>query len=436
MNLNQKKDAKEEKLLSYHWLIATIAFLLMFFYGGTLNNLTSLHLIPLTEALSVSRSTVTLALSSRIVVTTVITFFSGFFVKRFGVRATSGISLIVAAGAYVILAYASGISTLVFGGVLMGITQSFCTTGSASFIIRSWFHRHQGAVLGLVTAASGIGSSLFCILQTELIKKGSFPYSFLFCACVTLSFAIVFIFFIRNSPEEKGLFPLGEGEEQIGKRKKISDNAFPGFSIQELYRRPTFYLMILCLILSGFSVYTVFSVNVSHLKDCGFSSDQASGLNSIMMLLLTGTKFLVGLLSDKLGARRINLVCLVFSALSLVTLALTTNYATALLAMILYSVALPLVTIMTPLIAFSVFGYRAQMEYTGIFLAIIAITSFLGEYFSNLIYDLTSSYRIAFFIGAAVAVVSLILYLILYRLAERDKIKLLSKEKQKEQTVE
>jgi sugar phosphate permease len=406
---------------NYHWVVAAAALLVIFVHSGAGNNLNALHMIPVSEELGIERADYSAAFLFKTVTAMVSTFFSGFFFSRFGSRPLIAIGLFITAASYFVLSAVNSYGMLILGGALLGLSYGFCATSGSAQIVRTWFHRHEGTVLGLLSASSGIGGSVMCIIQTAAMESHGFRGSYFVCAVAMVITGILCVLLIRNRPEDKGLLPLGDGEEIVQRSKKIANRAHPGFAMKRLWTRPSFYLMIFATFLSCMCVYMVFSVFRSYLVDCGFSSASAGGLQSAMMLLLTGTKFLTGIVSDWIGPRKVNLLLCAFAVVSLLSLLLVGNFASALVAMILYTLSLPMVTIITPLLAYSLFGYRAQAQYTGIFIAVINVSSFLGEYLSNVIYGAALSYRPAFLLAALLAAVCIPLFLLLYRLCDRDR---------------
>ncbi len=404
----------------YHWIIAGVLLFMLFTHGGAANNLNSLHLVPVSEYLNITRAEFSLAISFRTLFSVVSTFVSGFIIHRFGARISVSIGLMVTAVSYLMLARLESVWMLVLGGALMGVANGFCSTAAAAQIVRIWFHRYEGTVLGLVTAATGIGGSVMCLIQTAVMEKTSFRGSFMVCGVAIMLAAALMLLLVRNNPRNMGLMPLGHGENKLG-NPSDNDDHFPGLPMERLCRRPAFYLMILCTLLTSLSLYMAFSVIRPYLVDSGFSTARASGLQSAMLLMLTGSKFLVGLLSDKLGPRRINLLCTVFAVAGLSLLAVTKNYPVAVVAVVLYTAALPLVTITASLVGASLFGTRAHSQYAGILIAMCSASNFLADYTTNLFHGQFGSYRPSFWIAAAIALVAFFLYLLLYHLADRDR---------------
>lgn len=418
---NQFKNAFTWLHTNYYWVVAGILILMIFVHGGAMNNFSTLHLIPITEHLSIARADFALAYGIKNIASMVSTFFSGFIITKWGSRITAPLGLLLMGVSYVVVANVTSLPMLMVGCLLMGISYGFCTTSGAVVAIRLWFHRHEGTVLGVVTAASGIGGSLLSIFQTAVMEKGGFQASLYLCAGLAFGLVVLSFLLLRNRPEDIGLAPLGEGERR-GRRP--SSVGFAGFSMQELVKQPAFYLLLFCVILSSFSLYLAFNVIHNFFLDCGFSAAMATGLYSAMMLLVTLTKFLTGFCSDRIGAKKTNLVCVACGAVSLLLLAVMKNLAVAVAAVIAFSVALPIVTLMGPLVAGELIGYRAKAQYAGILVSAVSMANLFGNFLTNLIYDVFGSYRPAFALAAALSVVSILLFLILYRMTDRMKAKL------------
>ncbi|MBR2635279.1 MAG: MFS transporter [Clostridia bacterium] len=407
--------------LSYHWIVAAVAFVMVFFHGGAANNLTGLHIIPITEHLNISRSDFTLAWSSKSICEMFTTLFSGFLLAKFGYRKCVCFGLIGCSLSYFVMSAASSLIFPFLSGVLLGLCSTFCATAGASRLVSNWFCRYRGTVLGLVTSASGLGGSVLCIVQTALIEAFSWKASLIAVSALLLICAILVPLVVRNHPSEMGLAPLGDGEEVIGKRRKSLEKVKEGLPFSQLLKTPSFYGMALATFFSGFGLYMVFTVVVPHFREgCQFSASSAGFIQSFMLLFLTATKLGAGFLSDLLGSRRVAVLCQILSSLSLLMLILISSFPLAVVAITLYTAALPMVTIMPPLIALSLFGYRAQPQYTGVFLALISVSSFAGSYVSNLIFDLLGSYRPSFAVALLFSVLAILLYLFTFFLAKKE----------------
>ena len=404
----------------YHWVVAVLLGLMLFVHGGSQNNFLALHTVPIAEHMGISRGDFTLAYSLKGIVAMGSTFFSGFIISKYGVRIMAAVGLLITAWAYVVFAQVQSMWMVVFGSVLVGLSYGFCTTSAAVMVVRFWFHRYEGTVLGVVTAATGIGGSVMSILQAAAMETGSFRSSLYLGAVLMAGIAVLVLLFARNRPEDMGLVPLGEGE-RIKKRPKAQQVGFMGLSMKELWGQGAFWLMLFCIVLSNFGLYLAFNVIRDFLIDCHISVAKATGLYSAMMLILTGIKLLSGFLCDRWGSRKVNVICIGFGVAGLVAFGLTQNFSVAIAAVLLYTISLPLMTLLGPLVASNLFGYRAYTQYSGVVVSVVSLSSLTASYVTNLIYDKFGSYRPSFWLAAVLTTVSGVLFLVLYRMADKLK---------------
>lgn len=413
---------------NYHWIIALIMFMEMLLFGGYLNCI-SIFTIPMSEALGVSRSSYSITQLLRNCTSFPSTLLVGFICQHFGYRKTGIVFLIVGAGTIVALGLSQSLIVTATAYSIFGLTMGVLGATGAVRVVKDWFHKHQGTVLGFVTMATGIGGSILSKVLTRITTQYSWRHAHFFVAGVFLFLALL-ICFLRNQPADMGLQPYGFGS--IPKRKKATNPAhteWAGHSFAELLRKPQFYLMAFCIFLSSLCVYISFCVIVPHFQDRGFSTAAATNFHSTMLIALSFTKFGGGWLSDKIGAKRVTILTVAIAACGQWLLAAPSNSLTGYLGVFLLAVGLLVTSIIAPLLTMPLFGYRAFGSITGIFMAMISLGSMLATPLANLAYDYLGSYTPAFRIAAILDVVVIVLFLLLFFLCERDKRKQIETEK-------
>ena len=408
----------------YHWIIAAIMLLQLGIFGGSANNFTGLHLIPVTQTLGISRTAFSLSSSIRSLVGMGSTLLSGLIIMRLGYRCSLSVCLCVAACSYTVYGLADSLYMWVIGDILYGLTVGLCSSNGvgAPRVITAWFHKHRGTVLGVVTAATGLGGSLLSILQNTMIQTFSWRWSFFAVAILLALCAVIMALLMRDHPNKVGLRPYGEGEIIEQKKGKHHARMWEGRSIQELYKKPGFYLMILCTFLSCLGVYLIFSNLSPHLQGQGLTSSEANTIHGMQLFFLT--KLLVGILCDRLGPKTITLLCVGFLGAGLLLLNVVTTFPMAVVAAAIFSMGVPLTGITMPLLASDLFGYKAHGHYIGIFMAMISASSILSGPISNGLFDAMGSYQPSIYIGLAICAVCTVLYLALYLLTTKDRKKL------------
>ena len=404
---------------NYHWLIAVVMFLMMAVRGGAANNLTSLHLIPVTETLHITRTQFSLAASASSLVSMLSAMVSGVLILRYGYRALLVLFLLVQAGSYSLMASAQNYTMLFAGFVLLRTTVGICGEAGATRLVSVWFHKYRGTVLGVVSSATGLGGSLMCIFQASAIARSGFRGSFVLVAVLLTSCAILSLIFIRSHPAKMGLLPYGDGEK-LDYKKREHDDHWHGLSMKQLIRRPTFYMMAVGTLVSCALPYLAYYVVVPHFQvEKAFSPEQASSLQSILLLSLTGAKILAGYLCDKIGARKTVLLCMFCDIIALVLLVVVNSYAMAAVTVVIFAMALPIMSVVIPMLANSLFGYQAQAEYNGIFLSMLS--AMISNPITNAVYDRIGTYSYTFLVAAALTVLLMGMYLLMYRLADKDR---------------
>lgn len=406
----------------YHWVIAVVILLQLSVYIGFINNYTSLHIVPVSEDLQISRATFSLAVSTKQLIAFISTLFSGFLFMKFGYKKLVLTGLALGAIGYFILSCAQGPSLLFAGAAIMGLLEFACSTAGSSKLITDWFYKHRGTMLGIVSAATGIGGSLFCIVLNSLIVRYGWRASYSFSAIMTLLLGVLLFFTIRNRPAEMGLTPYGMGYRPKEKaRSHTAENRWLGFTAKEMLRRPTFYMMLLGTLGICVCMYMAFNVISPHLQDKGLSSSEAASMQSIMLLFMAGAKLAYGALSDRIGPKPVMMLCIAATAAGLVLLATVTNVTSAMIAVLVFACALPATTITVPLLTPCLFGYQSSTWATGIFLSMVSLSALFSSTLSNFLYDRIGSYSPIFIASALLAVGLAVLYLVMFALAERDK---------------
>ena len=147
-------------------------------------------------------------------------------------------------------------------------------------------------------------------------------------------------------------------------------------------------------------------VAAPHLSDVGLAPAFVAAAMSLHSVVLSCSKFLTGLIYDKFAVRVTSNLCITAAMVSILILAYVSDSVVGKLFAGIYSVlssfALPLETVMLPILAADLFGNRAYSSTLGIFASVNTAGYAVGTPLTNLCFDLTGSYRIAFFIGCAV----------------------------------
>ena len=166
---------------NYHWIIVAVLLVELAVHLGILNNISGLYIIPVTEELGISRGSFSWAYSIRSLIAFFSTLFSGFIFSKYGFRKLATIFLLITAVSYALLGSSQNALMLAVASALMGTGEGFCSTAAATRMVNTWFHKNQGLILGLVTASTGLGGSLFSIILSKSIETDGWRFSYYMC---------------------------------------------------------------------------------------------------------------------------------------------------------------------------------------------------------------------------------------------------------------
>ena len=221
---------KNKKFGSYTIAFCILGVIFMFMYSGLQND----HYNIITSYSAWSPTQIQAARTVAEYVCIALTFVYGTLFMKYGVRKTLIPCIMLCALGCIGIVTANG--QLVTGGV--GIFWLF---NISSFVLRcccmcfqmagfqlaaNWFIKYRGRILGIVT----LGSPLFSVVgvggMTNLIANnwnGDYRFFYVGISVVLVAIAICTRFFLRDTPEEVGLYPDGAdhapvsegGEEEI-----------------------------------------------------------------------------------------------------------------------------------------------------------------------------------------------------------------------------
>lgn len=380
------------------WLVAVGCFLMIFLGLGFCSSNKSLYLGAITEALSIKRSLFSLQDTLRFTVTAITNLFFGALIAKLGARKMAAIGFCGYAAYLGISIFAEHVIWFYVAGCCLGIGTTFCSTTMVSYLVGRWFPEKRGTVSGAILCANGLGGALAAQIISPMINESLFGYrnAYTFALILTLIAGAVVMVLIGEPKGEKGAVA----------KKKAKGKQWTGISFQEALRKPYFYAALVCIFFTGMSLQGIHGIAATHMKDTGVDATFVATVLSVSSLILTGSKFIAGFGYDKLGLRTTLAFCEVCGFGAFVCLALCSGTQIGkVLAMgygVLSPLALPLETVIVPLIAADLFGEKDFSKLLGIFVGFNYAGYAAGGFVYNLAFDLTGSYVEVLLISGAV----------------------------------
>lgn len=417
--------------LEYKWIILGICFLMVFICLGFCSSTKSLYLDVITKAMNIPRTQFAFNDSARFISSAVINLFFGSLIYKYGVRKLTAFGFIMLIASMLTYAFAPNVIVFCLGGAFLGIGLTFTTTTMASSVIRRWFQKDIGKYTGIVLAANGVGGALATQILSPIIESQSpimgrpgYQVSYLLVAAILLVLGIIVVIFLRERPKNTTIEATPAG------KKKPRGSGWVGIDFETAKKRPYFYIVIVIVFLTGFSVQGISGVYKAHMRDVGLDSALVTNIISVFSLVFTAAKILVGVIYDKYNLRKVLIVCEGAAILSFLVLAFITPTTTGAILGFVYAVAfafaMPLETLVIPLITNDLFGNANYDKILGFLIAANYAGYAVGAPTVNLCFDLLGTYKPVLLILAAVMLCSFIVFQFVINTSNKEKAKILA----------
>lgn len=408
----------------YRWIVIGACFLMIFVGLGFCSGTKSLYLVAITDATGIKRSMFSIADSCRFITTSIVNLFFGTLLFKFGAKKMIGVGFLSLLMFALIYATATQAWMFAIGGCFLGFGLCWTGTAMVGHVVNAWCEEHRGTIMGFVLAANGVGSALATQIISPIINRDAFGYrnAYLVTGIALLISALVILIFFREYPE--GYDPAHHFQHH---KKRKHDHTWRGIPAKEALRMPYFYIGAFCVFLTGMTLQGANGVSVAHMKDVGIDPAYAATVVSVYSVGLSASKMLVGILYDKIGLRKTMTICNISAVLALVLLVSVVPTPTGkILAMVyglLAALAMPLETIILPLLAADLFGEHSFEKLLGFYLSISTAGYAVGLPLTNLCYDILGTYTPALIALACVMVAVAVLTQFVLSAADRKRVK-------------
>ena len=411
-------DLPPKRKLAYKWVILVVCFLMVFVCLGFCSGTKSLYLGAITQYLDIPRSLFSINDTCRFVSSAIINLFFGTLMYKFGVRKMAAVGFLALTVSTLINAFATSIYLFYVAGALLGVGVTFTSTTMTSSIIRRWFDKDIGKYTGIVFAANGVGGALAAQILDPIIntEKGfnllgrhfqGYQTSYLLVAVLLVVFGAAAVILLR---EPKNV-PLPTAPAK--KKKAARGTTWVGIDYASAKRSGYLYITILVVFLTGFSLQGVYGTYKVHMTDIEMDKTYITNIFSFFSLMLTISKILVGIIYDRLSLRRVMIICQGAAIAAFVILATLTastlGNIMAIVFALIFALALPLETLVVPLIANDLFGNKDYDKILGLLIAANYTGCALSGPFINMFADLGMGYTPGLLILSGVMALALLL---------------------------
>lgn len=226
--------------------------------------------------------------------------------RKIGARMTSAIFTIIAGVAYIVCGNATNLAVyfIAMCVVVTGIMSAGYIAGGT--LVASWFPKKKGVVMGYTTMGHNFASAFYVAILTALIgvfgniKGGCVPIGI---ACIILG--IIGAFFIRNTPQERGLNPDNVSDEVYKNEYNTDSNDDGGWTVKKLLKTKELWLAAITTGMFQICSVGVMSQLVTrNIRDFGMEQGKALAIMTVIALIGVIGSWLIGVIDDKIGTKK------------------------------------------------------------------------------------------------------------------------------------
>ncbi|GGI43225.1 MFS transporter [Mammaliicoccus stepanovicii] len=402
------------KKIHFAWIILIGLSIAVGLGKAALNNSAGLFLAPVSQELNVGVGSLTLYLSVSSIVTLLFLPFGGKLLTKYSARLVLFIAIVLQAGTFALF----GLLNSVWGWYILAIPLAmggvFITVIGGPVLIERWFKKSKGLALGILSAVGGLLGVFSQPIVGALISQFGWRNAYLITGSgVLIIVGPILLLLIRNFPKDKKT--KAYGDTNMNTVHQEQPQLAEGIDYQTAKRTPAFFLLgLFFFIITAISSFTIHvpTYLVNHGQEVGVAGAMMSAL---MVGVFVGS-LVFGILTDKIGAKKVGLLAMLLGLVATILLLMMPNFVLVVsIALFLFGVFTSSIGTIAPTMASSLFGskdYSQIYSSSSIGLALASIVA-LPAY--GFIYDVSGSYTIGLIIIMILFVINIISIIIAFK---------------------
>jgi MFS family permease len=402
-------SAMRKPRIFYGYIIVGLCFLIMLVAFGLMDSF-GVFVKPLLNEFGWTRATTSAAYSLSFLLFGFVGIVLGALTDRFGPRLILTLCGLCLGLGYLLMSQVNSLWQLfLFEGVIIGIGMSALYAPVLSLIAR-WFVKRRGLMTGIVLSGLGLGQLVSPPVISRLIEAYDWRLTYVFLGMAVLLVVVISTQFLKRDPSVMGLAPYGEADNP---GQALPPGITGSYSLREAAATMQFWVLVCLKFCYGYYMFSMVIHIVPHATDLGISSVNAANILSISGVALVLGSFALGRAGDKIGPRRVIMICFVVALASLLWLMFSRELWMLLLFAVIIGIANGgLVASDSPMVA-RLFGLKSIGSIIGISSCAFSLGAALGPIMTGYIFDSTGSYQVAFVVCAAISAAGFIMALIM-----------------------
>src|SRR5216683_5613797 len=378
------------------WFIVAALFVtLVLVFGGGYDTVpvlipTLLRGFPNWSRAEVSLLPSVLALSAGISVLPV-----GWLVDRIEARIVIIAGALLAAAAFFLASAAHSLATMMGAYLILGVGISAGTVLPASLVLANWFSERRGLAMGIALSGSTVGGSLMTLVAGHVFQVAGWRTAYIVLGLPMMVVAVPLVaLVVRSRPPGTVPMTVAEGAERL-----------EGFETNEALRTRSFWMIVLANFCFAFTATGSAIHLVAYLEGVGYTTSAAALVMSLVFAFAALGKVVMGYLADRLTARVALVLCFATQAAGLSIVFSIARIGIILTFVPIYGMSIAAPLMLLPLLTAESLGIKRYGFLSGLAGLAQTFGAMVGPIVAGRIFDITSSYALAFELCIAVMII-------------------------------
>ena len=371
--------------LGYAHVILAIGFAVLFFGTGS-RYVFGLVLVPMTEDLGLSRSTLSSALLAFMIVSALAMPFVGRLIDRHSIKTVMAVGAILSASAIALMgAVTSAWHLFALYGLLYAVGFAATSVAPVSVLMSRWFPNNPGLASSAAITGNGTGQLVIISLLTSFLADVGWRRAYIILGLVNAAVVVPLVLaFVRSSQPAQD------------RRSQVPAVSQGDSSMRDVLVSRDFWLVTAMYAVCGLQDFFVATHIVAFAQDRGVSDFMAGNILAFMGLAGLVGVLLSGGLADRHGACRPTLLCfLLRTGLFAYVLFMQDPISIAATALV-YGFTFTMTAPLTVVFAGNIFGVARLGSVSGLINMVHQVAGGLGALVGAVIFDATGTYTGAF----------------------------------------
>lgn len=337
------------------------------------------------------------------------------FVSIFGCRKVAIFGAIMSAAAFFLCTWSPNVQVMILlygllGGAGLGLLYlpSIVTVGH-------YFKKKRALATGIAVCGSGIGGFVFAPLSQFLIDMYTWKGAMWVISAIALNGVVVAALLrpLEKSPNKKRKYSTRNQAEQTKLIKGNCDTERPQENQKccdlsnmfdfSLLKSPTFLVYGCSCFLCMLGFYIPFTYIPDLVEDYGMTSQQSALLISIIGILNTVARVMVGWIADRpwADALILNSIALVVGGISTMFVPYFSSFGLMATYSVVFGVAIAVFVSLRSIIMAELLGIEKLTSSFGLVTMCQGLSAFIGAPIAGALSDITGNYRGAFYLAGA-----------------------------------